>query len=93
MYAPDVLRAATAFLAFFVTIGFPYAIAIQGRRRNAWLAVIGCEILVAAGLLISLQRWGKPLIWWKTPLILIAILFLLGFIIAVLRNDGLSRHE
>lgn len=87
---PDILRYITIAFCFIAIIGFPYASALRdaGRPNRAWAAIIGCEFFIWSGMIEVVARFGKPLVWYRTPPILAGALLITGYIVKELREDS-----
>lgn len=88
MIEADIFRVFALFALLNAAALFPTAVVKQKRPRSAYFAVAGAELLMISTAAGILDHWGDPLLWYRTPLVLIAALLFLIFILYVLIVEG-----
>lgn len=91
VHTADAFRMLTIAMIGMAVALFPAAIMIQGRRRSAWWAVIGCEIFMTAAMFSIMDHWGQPLVVYRTPLIFLGASCILLFVLYMLVYGGRPR--
>ena len=87
----DALRGVVLTLTALAVALFPDATQRQGRRRSAWWAIAGCELALLAGMIGIADKWGTPIVWYRTPAIGLASLLILVFVFSVYREPRPPR--
>lgn len=91
MIAADLVRYIALALSLGAFVLFPTAVAIQGRPASAWLAVAGCEALLFSASLTVVDYLGHPLVWYRTPFVLLGSALLLAFCLPQLHARRQAR--
>lgn len=90
----DTARAIALFLVAVSVASFPAAVFRQGRVWSAWLAVVGCEIFMAANIGSIGAHWHDPeLAWYRVPASIAASAFMIAFAIQVFTTTGGGTRE
>lgn len=72
MSAPDIFRAITLFLTLIASVRIIPALWERVPTNRAWLIIGVLEIQFIGATVAIVDAWGGPLVWWRTPRILIA---------------------
>lgn len=90
---PDVWRYIGLAMAVSVVAIFPLVAFIQGRMPSAWIAVIGTEILFIHVIFAVLDHLGEPMVWYRTPVVIVACLaFYIYFAVVLVKERDPGRR-
>ena len=87
---PDSLRIVALILCGVALAVFPMTVAKQGRPWCAWFAVIGAEVILFAQMVAVADHWGEPLVWYRTPAVMVSSLLFLTYTAIVFRQGERS---